>query len=90
MLPLIQSLEKEQNSLSTSVNAIAPQRYVEISTGYRSMSTRKNDLEKERNTIWAFIDSVEKDKRQTFLDAFDIVDKEIRSIFTKMNGGNAW
>ena len=90
MLPLIQSLEKEQNSLSTSINAIAPQRYVEISTGYRSMSTRKNDLEKERNTIWAFIDSVEKDKRQTFLDAFDIVDKEIRSIFTKMNGGNAW
>jgi len=90
MLPLIQSLEKEQNSLSTSVNAIAPQRYVEISTGYRSMSTRKNDLEKERNTIWAFIDSVEKDKRQTFLDAFDIVDKEIRIIFTKMNGGNAW
>ena len=90
ILPLIQSLEKEQNSLSTSVNAIAPQRYVEISTGYRSMSTRKNDLEKERNTIWAFIDSVEKDKRQTFLDAFDIVDKEIRTIFTKMNGGNAW
>ena len=90
ILPLIQSLEKEQNSLSTSINAIAPQRYVEISTGYRSMSTRKNDLEKERNTIWSFIDSVEKDKRQTFLDAFDIVDKEIRTIFTKMNGGNAW
>ena len=33
---------------------------------------------------------IEKDKRQTFLDAFDTVDKEIREIFTKMNGGNAW
>jgi len=38
----------------------------------------------------AFIESIEKDKRQTFLDAFDTVDKEIREIFTKMNGGNAW
>jgi chromosome segregation protein len=38
----------------------------------------------------SFIESIEKDKRQTFLDAFDTVDKEIRGIFNKMNGGNAW
>jgi len=42
------------------------------------------------NAVVAFIESIEKDKRQTFLDAFDTVDKEIREIFTKMNGGNAW
>ncbi|MEE3213804.1 MAG: AAA family ATPase, partial [Thermoproteota archaeon] len=88
--PLIQSLEKEHASLANSLNAIAPQRYVEVSTGYRSMSGRKNELEEERNTIVSFIEAIEKDKRQTFLDAFDTVDKEIRSIFTKMNGGNAW
>ncbi len=88
--PLIQSLDKEHSSLANSLNAIAPQRYVEISTGYRSMSGRKNDLEEERNTIVSFIESIEKDKRQTFLDAFDTVDKEIRGIFNKMNGGNAW
>ena len=88
--PSIDILEKEENSLATSLNAIAPQRYVEISTGYRSMSYRKNELEEERNAVVSFIESVEKDKRQTFLDAFDTVDKEIREIFTKMNGGNAW
>ena len=88
--PLIQSLDKEHSSLASSLNAIAPQRYVEISTGYRSMSGRKNDLEEERNTIVSFIESIEKDKRQTFLDAFDTVDKEIRGLFNKMNGGNAW
>ena len=90
VVTLIEPLEKEQNSLSSSLNAIAPQRYVEISTGYRSMSTRKNELEEERNCIYSFIESIEKDKKQTFLDAFDIVDKEIRKIFSKMNGGNAW
>jgi chromosome segregation protein len=88
--PSIEILEKEESSLAASLNAIAPQRYVEISTGYRSMSGRKNELEEERNAVVAFIESIEKDKRQTFLDAFDIVDKEIREIFTKMNGGNAW
>ena len=88
--PSIEILEKEENSLATSLNAIAPQRYVEISTGYRYSSDRKNELEEERNAVVAFIESIEKDKRQTFLDAFDTVDKEIRVIFTKMTGGNAW
>ena len=88
--PSIEILEKEQNALAASLNTVAPKRYVEISTGYRSMSSRKNELEGERNSIVTFIESIEKGKRQTFLDAFDTVDKEIREIFTKMNGGNAW
>ncbi|MEA2044878.1 MAG: AAA family ATPase, partial [Thermoproteota archaeon] len=88
--PSIEILEKEEVSLAASLNAIAPQRYVEISTGYRESSNRKNELEAERNAVVAFIEGIEKDKRQTFLDAFDTVDKEIREIFTKMNGGNAW
>ncbi len=88
--PSIEALEKEQNTLAASLNTVAPKRYVEISTGYRSMSSRKNELEEERNSIVEFIESVEKDKRQTFLDGFDTVDKEIREIFTRMNGGNAW
>ena len=87
--PILQALFKEQRSM-TSLNAKAPETYLEISSGYRSMSTRKNSLEEERNSIVRFIEEIEKDKRQTFLDAFDIVDKEIRHIFTKMTGGNAW
>ncbi|MFB5645391.1 MAG: chromosome segregation protein SMC, partial [Nitrosopumilaceae archaeon] len=86
---VLQPLFSEQRSL-TELNAKAPSTYLEISDGYRSMSTRKNSLEEERNSIVRFIESIEKDKRQTFLDAFDKVDKEIRLIFTKMTGGNAW
>jgi chromosome segregation protein len=86
---VVQGLTSELNSLN-ALNAKAPETYLEVSYGYRSMSTRKNSLEEERNSIVKFIEDVEKDKRQTFLDAFDKVDKEIRLIFNKMTGGNAW
>jgi len=88
--PFVEALEKEYDAITPSLNAIAHQKYLEISTGYYNMSNRKNNLEAERNSIWAFIESIEKEKKQTFLDAFDIVDTEIRKIFTKMTGGNAW
>ncbi len=87
--PILQALYAEQRSL-TALNAKAPETYLEVSVGYRSMSTRKNSLEQERNSIVKFIEEIEKDKRQTFLSAFDTVDKEIRNAFTKMTGGNAW
>jgi chromosome segregation protein len=87
--PIIQGLSAELTSLN-ALNAKAPETYLEVSYGYRSMSTRKNSLEEERNSIIKFLDDVEKDKRQTFLDAFDTVDKEIRLIFNKMTSGNAW
>ena len=86
---IVQGLTNELNSLN-ALNAKAPETYLEVSHGYRSMSTRKNSLEEERNSIVKFIEDIEKDKRQTFLDAFDKVDKEIRLIFNKMTEGNAW
>ena len=86
---IVQGLTSELSSLNT-LNAKAPETYLEVSYGYRSMSTRKNSLEAERNSIVKFIEDIEKDKRQTFLDAFDKVDKEIRLIFNKMTNGNAW
>jgi len=87
--PIVSGLTTELNSLN-ALNAKSPETYLEVSYGYRSMSTRKNSLEEERNSIVKFIEGIEKDKRQTFLDAFDLVDKEIRLIFNKMTGGNAW
>ena len=86
---IVQGLTRELSSLN-ALNAKAPETYLEVSYGYRSMSTRKNSLEAERNSIVKFIEDIEKDKRQTFLDAFDKVDKEIRLIFNKMTDGNAW
>ena len=87
--PILQALAAEQRAMP-ELNAKAPLAYIDASGGYRSMSARKNSLEAERNSIVQFIEEIEKDKRQTFLDAFDKVDKEIRHAFSKMTGGNAW
>jgi chromosome segregation protein len=87
---MLGALEAEMNSLASMLNATAPETYLEISNGYRSMSDRKNELEEERNAIVKFIEEIDKDKRQTFLEAFDKVDKEIREIFNTMTGGEAW
>ena len=87
---LLVELESEKKKLSGSLNTKAPETYLEISSGYRSMSTRKNELEAERNSIVKFIEEIDKDKRQTFLESYDKVDKDIREIFNKMTGGNAW
>ncbi|HEV2193615.1 MAG TPA: chromosome segregation SMC family protein [Nitrosopumilaceae archaeon] len=84
------ALESERKALSGSLNTKAPETYREISDGYRSMSTRKNELEEERNSIVKFIEDVDKNKRQTFLESYDKVDKDIREVFHKMTGGNAW
>ena len=89
-LQTVRDLEAEMRSLG-DLNAKAPESYARVSVGYRSMSARRNELEAERNKIVEFIESVEKGKRQTFLDAFDKVDKEIRIAFSAMmDGGNAW
>ena len=87
---IIHELESEISALN-SINARAPETYIEVSNGYRSISSRKNRLEGERNSIIKLIEKVDKNKKQAFLDAFDQVDKEIQIIFGKMTeGGNAW
>lgn len=87
---VLAQLETEMNSLTSKLNATAPETYIEVSSGYRSMSDRKNELEEERNAIVRFIEEIDRDKRQTFLEAFDKVDKEIREAFHTMTGGEAW
>ncbi|HZS73638.1 MAG TPA: chromosome segregation SMC family protein [Candidatus Nitrosotalea sp.] len=87
---ILVALESEKRNLSGSLNTRAPEAYVDVSNGYRSMSSRKNELEEERNSIVKFIEEIDKGKRQTFLESYDKVDKDIREIFSKMTGGNAW
>lgn len=85
----MQALEEEIKSMP-ELNAKAPKAYLEVTDGYRGISEKKNILEAERNSIVEFIEGIEQEKKQTFLDAFGTVDREIRSIFSSMNGGEAW
>ena len=86
---IISELEAELESVA-EFDAGAPSKYAEITQGYKMQSVRKNSLESERNSIVRFINKIEREKRQTFLDAFEVVDGEIRRVFKKMTGGGAW
>lgn len=87
--PLIAALKNEMQSLPP-LNANAPASYARVTSEYRSMSERKNSLELERNKIVSFMEGVGQEKRETYLRAFDKVDKEIREIFGSISGGRAW
>ncbi|MEM2062040.1 MAG: chromosome segregation SMC family protein [Candidatus Nitrosocaldus sp.] len=89
---LLEGLEEEYNMLKSNVNQLANRSYMQLIDGYRGMSEKKNQLEEERNAIVRFIEQIEGEKRQLFLDAFSKVDREVRSIFSTMSddAGAAW
>jgi chromosome segregation protein len=87
---VLEQISQEYEQLKDSVNLLADGNYRDISIGYKNLSLRKNQLEKERNAIVHFIESVEAEKRHVFMIAFEKIDKELRLIFNKLTDGSAW
>jgi chromosome segregation protein len=87
---LIPELTKENDELKTRLNLRAHETYVEVINGYRDMSSRKNYLENERNAIVLFINEIDKEKKDVFMDAFKKVDDDIRKTFAEISGGSAY
>ena len=85
----IKELSAEFEEVKTKINLRADESYVQVMDGYRSMSGRKNQLESERNSIVSFIQHIEKEKKDVFMEAFQRVDSDIRATFEKMTGGEA-
>ena len=81
---LLIELDKEYNHLRTRVNLLADEQYRDIYFGYKGFSERKNQLQKERLAIVEFIEGIDSEKRDAFLDAFQKIDKEFRSIFAQL------
>ena len=86
----IKELSEEYEVVKSTINLRAEEAYVQVMDGYRSMSTRRNQLESERNSIISFIEQIVKEKEKVFIDAFQKVDSDIRTTFEKMTGGLAW
>ena len=86
----MRELNSEHDLLRNNVNFNADKNYREIFENYKYSSVRKNELEKERNAIVTFIETIDTEKRKVFMEAFERIDKELRIIFTKITGGNAW
>jgi chromosome segregation protein len=87
---ILSQLSEEYETLKSKINLRADETYVQIVDGYRGMSSRKNDLEKERNSIVIFIEEINKEKKTMFLDAFSKINEDINYIFSSIIGGNAW
>ena len=87
---LVIQLSEEYEILKTKINLRADENYIQVVNGYRGMSERKNDLEKERNSIVIFIEEIYKEKKNLFMDAFLKINKDINFIFSTIIGGNAW
>ncbi|MBI3858847.1 MAG: chromosome segregation protein SMC [Thaumarchaeota archaeon] len=86
---MLEQLEQEYEQAKASVNRSADRQYTEMYVNYKSLSVRHNELEKERNSIIGFIESVESEKRSVFMTAFDKVNSQFSSIFTRLTGGEA-
>jgi len=87
---LISELTKEYDELKTRLNLRAHETYVQVIDGYRDMSSRKNYLENERNSIVLFITEIDKEKKDVFMDAFKKVDDDIRKTFAEIAGVTAY
>ncbi|MGH9991102.1 MAG: hypothetical protein ACREAZ_00430, partial [Nitrososphaera sp.] len=86
----IKELSEEYEAVKRVINLRADESYVLVMDGYRGMSGRRNQLENERNSIFSFIQHIEQEKRDVFMEAFQRVDGDIRATFEKMTGGSAW
>jgi chromosome segregation protein len=86
----IKELTDEYEGVKSRINLRADGAYVQVMDGYRGMSTRRNQLESERNSIVSFIEQIVKEKEKVFMEAFQRVDGDIRGTFEKMTGGAAW
>jgi len=79
-------LRLELNRLG-AVNQLSLDHYAEQASRYKELSIRMNELEKEKQSILAFMDEIEKKKREVFMEAFEKIDNSFKKYFTKITGG---
>jgi chromosome segregation protein len=70
-----------------AVNQLALSHYAEQTSRYRELSSRLNELEREKQAIVRFMDEIENKKRQVFMDAFGKINLNLQKYFSKLTGG---
>ncbi len=79
-------LRLELNRLG-AVNQLSLDHYSEQASRYKELSIRMNELEKEKQSILAFMDEIERKKRAVFMEAYNTINERFSSYFTKLTGG---
>lgn len=70
-----------------AINQLALSHYAEQTMRYKELSTRMNELEKEKQAIVQFMDEIEQKKRKAFMDAFERTNSNLQKYFSKVTGG---
>jgi chromosome segregation protein len=82
----IEELEKEMSTLEP-VNMLSIEEYDTVEADLDDLREKKETLENEQAGIEERIDSVEHQKRETFMDAFDAIDGHFEEIFERLSAG---
>ena len=69
-----------------AVNQLASLHYAEQISRYKELSVRLNELEREKQAIVQFMDEIESKKRMVFMTAFDKINLNLSSYFSKLTG----
>jgi len=67
-----------------AVNQLALAHYAEQIARYKELSIRMNELEKEKQSIIAFMEEIERKKRQVFMEAFSKINGNFSKYFLKL------
>jgi chromosome segregation protein len=67
-----------------AVNQLALAHYAEQIARYKELSVRMNELEKEKQSIIAFMEEIEHKKRQVFMEAFNKINGNFSKYFLKL------
>jgi len=70
-----------------AVNQLALAHYAEQISRYKELSVRMNELEKEKQSIIAFMEEIERKKRQVFTEAFSKINGNFSEYFQKLTDG---
>jgi len=91
----VKKIESTLNMIKTelegigAVNQLAAVQYEEVKNNYKQLSTRINELEREKFSILNFMNELEKKKFDTFMKAFESVNKNFQEIFSKITNGGS-
>jgi chromosome segregation protein len=70
-----------------AVNQLALAHYSEQVGRYKELSIRMNEMEKEKQSILAFMEEIERKKRQTFMEAYNKINGNFSKYFLKLTDG---
>jgi len=69
------------------INQLAVEEYEIQKNNYKELSIRRNQLEREKGSILKFVEEIEREKREAFMNSYNQVNFHFKSFFSKLTGG---